>query len=181
MTSSFELVAVRADEVKALRDLAEETFLAAFAAVNTPENIAAYVSKVFTLAHVTSEYNNPESRFYFIKNKEEVAGYLKLNMGDAQSEQSLSDAVEIERLYIRQAFQGAGLGAATMAKAVQMATELGMKWLWLGVWDQNDRAIALYEREGFVAFDQHDFYLGAELQQDILMRLPLVSQTAAPA
>lgn len=178
MPSSFELIAVRGDEVKFLRDLAEETFLAAFAAVNTPESIEAYVSKVFTPAHVTAEYNNPESQFYFIKSKGEVAGYLKLNMGAAQSEQSLSDSVEIERLYIRQPFQGAGLGAATIAKAVQIATELGMKWLWLGVWEQNDRAIALYEREGFVAFDQHDFYLGAELQQDILMRLSLVPQTA---
>ncbi|MEN9961197.1 MAG: Protease synthase and sporulation negative regulatory protein 1, partial [Bacteroidota bacterium] len=39
------------------------------------------------------------------------------------------------------------------------------------VWEKNSRAIRFYEKQGFVAFDQHIFQLGEDAQTDILMKL----------
>ena len=45
-----------------------------------------------------------------------------------------------------------------------------MSYVWLGVWEQNPRAIRFYEKNGFVPFDTHVFILGEDKQTDILMK-----------
>jgi ribosomal protein S18 acetylase RimI-like enzyme len=42
--------------------------------------------------------------------------------------------------------------------------------VWLGVWEKNLRAISFYEKNGFIAFDQHIFQLGDDRQTDIMMK-----------
>jgi len=44
--------------------------------------------------------------------------------------------------------------------AVLLAVELGKQSIWLGVWEQNHRAIRFYKKNGFVEFDRHIFRLG---------------------
>ena len=45
--------------------------------------------------------------------------------------------------------------------------------MWLGVWEENKRAIRFYQKNGFVEFDKHIFILGKDAQTDILMRKKL--------
>jgi ribosomal protein S18 acetylase RimI-like enzyme len=45
--------------------------------------------------------------------------------------------------------------------------------MWLGVWDQNVKAIEFYRRQGLSEFSKHDFLLGNDQQTDILMKLKL--------
>jgi ribosomal protein S18 acetylase RimI-like enzyme len=47
-------------------------------------------------------------------------------------------------------------------------------YIWLGVWEENHRALQFYTKNGFVAFDKHIFVLGEEEQTDIMMKLKLV-------
>ncbi len=41
--------------------------------------------------------------------------------------------------------------------------------IWLDVWEKNPRAIAFYERWGFVKVGEQDYQLGNDLQLDWLM------------
>ena len=59
---------------------------------------------------MSTELENPESETYFIMHEEEIAGFLKVNWGSAQTERELEDAFEIQRLYVLQKFQGFGFG-----------------------------------------------------------------------
>ena len=61
----------------------------------------------------------------------ELAGYLKINTGDAQSEEMGDDALEIERIYIKMSFQKHGIGKYLLNKAVEMAVERNKKKIWL--------------------------------------------------
>jgi len=45
--------------------------------------------------------------------------------------------------------------------------------VWLGVWDQNPRAISFYKKNGFIEFDKHVFRLGNDEQTDLMMRLEI--------
>ncbi|WP_215222573.1 GNAT family N-acetyltransferase [Echinicola shivajiensis] len=45
-------------------------------------------------------------------------------------------------------------------KAIELAEEKDVEYVWLGVWEQNPRAIRFYEKNGFKAFDKHVFKLG---------------------
>ncbi len=173
MQHKFQLRQLGAIDLITLRDIAEETFLDTFAAQNEPENITEYVAAAFSSDRVAAELENKESEFFFIENGSDVAGYLKLNRGTAQTEQSVANALEVERIYVRRKHQGTGAGKALMLHAISMAGLANLDWLWLGVWDQNVKAIEFYKKSGFVEFAHHDFYMGKELQRDIMMKLAI--------
>ena len=100
-------------------------------------------------------------------------GYVRLNFDDAQKVDGLADGAEIEQIYARASHQGKGIGGQLLRHAIAVAGERNRPFVWLGVWEQNAKAIAVYERHGFVAFGDHVFLFGDEPQRDLLMRLDL--------
>lgn len=102
-----------------------------------------------------------------------VIGYLKINTGDAQTEIQDSQTLEIERIYVLKEFHGKKVGQLLYEKAIQIATGLKVNYIWLGVWEQNLRALQFYKKNGFLAFDKHMFKLGNDEQIDIMMKLAL--------
>ena len=58
-------------------------------------------------------------------------------------------------------------------KAIELARAMQLKYVWLGVWEENVRAIRFYEKNGFKTFDKHVFRLGSDEQTDIMMKLEL--------
>jgi len=102
-----------------------------------------------------------------------VIGYLKLNKGGSQTELKDNDALEIERIYVLKEFHGKKVGQLLFDKAIEVAKAQDVAYVWLGVWENNKRALQLYSKNGFVEFDQHIFVLGDEAQTDIMMKLEL--------
>ena len=100
---------------------------------------------------------------------DKIAGYLKVNTGDAQTEEMDDDALEIERIYIINKFQKLGLGKYLFNKAMDIAMEQNKKKIWLGVWEKNKNAISFYKRLGFTQTGAHSFYMGDEEQTDLIM------------
>jgi diamine N-acetyltransferase len=129
-----------------------------------------YMDRAFDPQRLLAELMNPLSEFYFILVGDKVAGFLKINQSEAQSDLHDDDSLEIERIYVDAAFQGKGLGAKLIEKSIERARNLHLHYIWLGVWEKNKDAIRFYERHGFVAFSSHDFRMGDEMQTDILMK-----------
>jgi len=102
-----------------------------------------------------------------------VIGYLKLNFGQAQTELQDEKALEIERIYVIKEFHGKDVGQLLYNKALQIARQKIVEYIWLGVWEENRRAINFYTKNGFVEFDKHIFKLGNEVQTDKMMKLSL--------
>ena len=161
-------------ELELLQLISRETFYDSFASMNTPENMAQYLEEGFSVEKLTRELNDPNSAFYFAHLDDEVVGYLKLNFGGAQTELQDPNAVEIERIYVRRAFQGRSVGQALYDHALALARSRQARFVWLGVWEKNDRAIRFYDRNGFVPFGTHVFMLGDDAQTDMLMKRSLI-------
>ena len=120
---------------------------------------------------MTEELNNPHSIFFLAYIENELAAYLKLNLGEAQTERDNSDSLEIERIYVLNQFKEIGIGKKLMEKAIAIAQQNHLKYIWLGVWEKNTEAIAFYRKHGFKEFGNHLFMLGKDAQVDVLMRL----------
>lgn len=152
-----------------LQEIGYETFKETFEDQNSPENMKAYLEETFNIHQVENELSNPSSYFFFVSFNDEVAGYLKVNTGNAQTEEMDDDALEIERIYIINKFQKLGLGKYLFNKAINIAMEQNKKKIWLGVWEKNENAISFYKRLGFVQTGSHSFYMGDEEQTDFIM------------
>ena len=70
-------------------------------------------------------------------------------------------------------YQGKGVGKLLYEKALYCARQKNADYVWLGVWEENHRAIRFYKKNGFAEFDKHNFKLGDDDQTDIMMKLNL--------
>ncbi|MEN1784664.1 MAG: GNAT family N-acetyltransferase [Bacteroidota bacterium] len=136
-------------DIDPLRNVAIHTFRAAFEAQNDPKHFRAYLRTAFSKTQLLKELSNLNTRFYFVVENEEVVGYVKLNIDDAQNEFGEATGVEIERLYVKSFYQNKGLGGSILMGIEDMARSWGKTYLWLGVWEHNPKAIRFYERTGF--------------------------------
>ncbi|MVN89986.1 GNAT family N-acetyltransferase [Mucilaginibacter aquatilis] len=159
--------------LKALQALSRETFIETFAESNSDENMAQYVEASFNEDKLTNELHNKGSQFYIAWDENVAVGYLKLNTGLAQTEEQDTNALEIERIYVKSAYLGKKVGQLLLNKALDTAVQQANTYVWLGVWEKNLRAIRFYEKNGFEAFDKHIFKMGDDEQTDIMMRKEL--------
>lgn len=164
-----EITQLGIDQTGALQAISIETFTHTFKDQNTPEDLQAYIEKAYQLDVLAAEIANPDSFFYFIKDEDEIMGYLKLNKGMAQSEQVEENALEVERIYIRPHAKRKGYGKRLLDKAIAVAQQHGCKAIWLGVWEHNQAAKAFYTRMGFERVGEHVFYMGEDAQTDEIL------------
>ena len=132
-----------------------------------------YLEEGFSLSKLQGEIDDPNAEFYFAMQNKNIIGYLKLNVGQSQTEIKNDNALEIERIYVLKEFHGQNIGQQLFEKALERALSQKVDFIWLGVWEENKRAIQFYTKNGFIAFDKHIFKLGDEEQTDIMMKLKL--------
>jgi diamine N-acetyltransferase len=164
---------VTLDDMLQLQEIGRKTFSETFSAVNTEENMLKYLNEGFSTEKLSLELEDKNAAFYFAEMDKTVIGYLKLNVGSSQTELQDDQALEIERIYVAQAFHGKGVGQLLYDKAIQIARQQNAEYVWLGVWEENQRAISFYRKNGFVEFGKHLFKLGDDVQTDLMMKLKL--------
>lgn len=120
------------EDLGSLQGISVETFNETFSNQNSPENMKAYLDRAFNLKQLEKELSDSSSEFCFIYFNEEIAGYLKVNTDDAQSEVMGNDWLEIERIYIRKKFHKQGLGQYLINKAIEIAIQCNKEKIWLG-------------------------------------------------
>lgn len=156
-----------------LIEISRETFITAFEKLNNPNDFSTYITSAFSEEKIKSELLNPHSTFYFVYVADVLVGYFKLNEKKAQNESFDDASIELERIYIKEAFQGKQIGKETLFELIEIAKAKNASFLWLGVWEHNDAAIRFYERYNFKKFTTHPYYLGNDKQTDWVLKLDL--------
>jgi ribosomal protein S18 acetylase RimI-like enzyme len=161
------------NDTEKLQKISRQTFLETFSAGNTDENMQKYLDESLSKTKLTTELDDQNAEFYFATLDDNVIGYLKINFGQSQTELQDDKALEIERIYVLNDYQGKAVGQILYDKAIQIARQKNADYIWLGVWEENHKAINFYRKNGFVEFDKHIFKLGYDEQTDIMMKLKL--------
>jgi ribosomal protein S18 acetylase RimI-like enzyme len=158
------------DDIETIQYIGRQTFFETFAQSNTDSDMKKYLDDNFNEQKMSAEVNHLDSLFYVAWEDQSPIGYLKVNTGQAQTELQDESSLEIERIYVLSAYHGKKVGQLLYEKAMEIAKLLKKSSIWLGVWEENPRAIKFYSKNGFVAFDKHIFKMGDDEQIDIMMR-----------
>ena len=170
---NISIIKAELHDIEKLQKIGRQTFFETFSESNSEENMQKYLDEGFSIEKLTTELTDSNAEFYFAVLEVEVIGYLKLNFGDSQTELKDNKALEIERIYVSKEFHGKSVGQLLYDKAIEVAKQKNANYVWLGVWEENPRAISFYKKNGFVEFDKHIFKLGNDEQIDIMMKLNL--------
>ncbi|WP_310603224.1 GNAT family N-acetyltransferase [Anaerosporobacter sp.] len=158
------------NEIGTLHEFSCKTFIETYGSKNTPENMQFYLDNNLNIEKLRADLLSENVYFYFLYTDDELSGYVKLNVAPAQTDINDEKSLEIERIYVAEEFQGKGLGKHLMNKAIEVAKEKKKEYIWLGVWDQNEKAIRFYKKHDFQKAGEHSFFLGDEKQVDYIMR-----------
>lgn len=162
-----------------IKTISEKTFIETFGSENTEQDISNYLKENSNIRTVAKELANPDSLFYVAQYDNDIAAYMKLNIGEAQTEKGFDSSIEIQRIYVLKAYKHNGIGRKLMEKAIEVGNKRHLDFIWLGVWERNFNAIRFYEKEGFVTFDKHVFKLGDDEQTDYLMKRDLWTEDSS--
>jgi len=170
---TIEIKKCTLDDLKTLHNLSVDTYTDTFGEYNTEADLNDYLDKAYNNAELKKELTNINSMFYFAFYDGKLAGYLKLNVLDAQSESIGDESLEIERIYIRKQFKRLGLGTKLLNFGIAKAEELNKQSVWLGVWENNFPAQKFYQKMDFVRYSEHKFIMGESVQTDYILKKEL--------
>ncbi len=175
---AIEVAAADYADIEELADVAARTFPLACPPSVTPENIVAFIDENLSEARFRDYLAAPDRVVLTAREDGRMVGYVMLIRGvpdddDAQRAVTLRPAIELSKMYVLPDSHGAGVSAALMAAALNRATELDARCVWLGVNQHNQRAQRFYCKHGFSINGTRTFRLGSGIENDYVMVRPL--------
>jgi ribosomal protein S18 acetylase RimI-like enzyme len=158
------------EDAPLIANISHQTFYETFAAYNSKGDMDKFLNQQFTKGKLILEVGAKANIFLLAYDGNDVAGYVKLRDERVPLSMGNANAMEVARIYAIANQIGKGVGSFLMQSCIEIAMQKNKDWLWLGVWEKNQRAIDFYTKWGFEKFDETDFLLGDDLQRDWLMK-----------
>jgi ribosomal protein S18 acetylase RimI-like enzyme len=166
----LQLKRVTEADILDLAAIAKATFYHTYSYSKTEEMMTKYINDNFSIDVIKEKVANKNTQFYFAMENDKIVGYIQINQSVAQTDLRDEDNLEIERLYVNHEEKGKGIGRFLCESMVPIGQSLGKKYIWLGVWDENEKAMAFYKKIGYVPFGEHPFYFEGIVENDILLK-----------
>lgn len=153
------------EQIEALSRLGAETFEESHGAQYSAEDLDAFVNMVFSQDAVSAEWRDERYAFCVASSGDELVGYCKL--GPASDE--IPCDIELKQIFLRRTHYGSGIALRLLEWAFEEARSRKAKRMGLSVWEENERAIRFYDREGFERVGRMAFVVGEKVETDIVM------------
>jgi ribosomal protein S18 acetylase RimI-like enzyme len=150
-----------------------ETFAQTFAHSCPASDLEDHLESNYTLSTIDQEISSPSRRYIVaVGHDGKLAGFASLALdSDDPCVSNLERRVELQRIYVDATHHGQGVANALLQAILDLARRAEYRHIWLGVWEDNDRANRFYSKWGFVKVGEHVFSVGSDDQTDwILMR-----------
>lgn len=155
-----------------LTDIGATTFYDSYRHENTEADMQAYIANTYTIEKLAQNLSNPNIVYFLAYNPLGDVGYIKLLLNQT-NEKLQGTSAEIEKIYVRQAFHGKGVAQQLMQFDIDYCKQQNYTNLYLGVWQENHKALKFYGKMGFKTFDTRTFQLGERLCDDYMLNLEL--------
>lgn len=160
-------------DAPALAAFAARTFEETFAADNCQEDLRVHLAKAFGVPQQTLELRDPNTITLLAHIESALVAFAQVRRKDPPACVILHCPVELHRFYVDRPAHGKGIAQQLMQAVHEAARRFGGESLWLGVWERNPRAIAFYNKVGFIDRGSHDFFLGQDRQTDRVLVAPV--------
>ncbi len=169
-----------ADDAGRLAGLAAVTFPLACPPESSPADIAAHLAATLSEANFRVYLADPDVTVLVIDADGGLRGYSLLAarpVRDPDVAAVLTElpCTELSKCYVHPDYHGLGAAAELMRASIDAAESAGARGLWLGVNNQNARAIRFYEKSGFRKVGTKSFTLGTTVEHDFVMERPLTA------
>lgn len=163
----------RPEDAGRLTEIGRDTFSETFGMLYKHEDLQAYLDDNFTVEKQLAEIEDPNIEIRIAAMRTKTIAYAKLAPVKLPVEHDPATSLELHRLYVRQEGQGVGVGRILLTWAIEQARQRGAKEIYLGVWENNQRAISVYETRNFETVGTYNFDVGGKQDNEVIMRKKL--------
>jgi ribosomal protein S18 acetylase RimI-like enzyme len=157
-------------DAAALATLGADTFREAFGHLYPPEDLAAFLAETHTPAAWLSLLRDPALRTWVAEVDARLVGYALAGPSKLPHPEVTANAGELMRLYVANSQQGRGLGRRLLDESLAWLETSGRDALWIGVYSENHRAIAIYQSRGFERAGEYEFPVGKTRDREFILR-----------
>jgi ribosomal protein S18 acetylase RimI-like enzyme len=169
----IELEATNEQAAK-LAEFGARTFCESFAADNIDEDMRKHLESAWSPDKQMAELRNPDiDTLILTDDGGRWLGFAQLRANKVSEGVPAQGSIELWRFYVDRPFHGKGVAGGLMRGAKHRAKQRGASFLWLGVWERNERAKAFYAKHGFRKVGAQVFVVGSDPQTDHVMLCPL--------
>lgn len=161
------------DDAGIVSVLGTVTFYEAYFEQDTPQDMADYLHESFNLEKIRKEIADEDKTFFIIYRNGKAVGYAKLREGVKYDCIKNDNSVELQRIYLVERVYGTGIGEKLLNHCLRFAREKGFATLFLGVWQENERAVRFYEKHGFRKVGTTTFPYGDTVGTNWVMEIDL--------
>jgi GNAT superfamily N-acetyltransferase len=166
---AFRIRRAAPEDALVLAGVGARTIHDTYSSNHTPEELETHIAANFTPDHTAAELADSSSVTFLALVGEEACGYATLRVGPAPECVIGPAPVELARIYLTKETVGKGVGSALLRACLEEARRLGRETIWLGVWDENARAVAFYGKWGFRPTGTHRYVFGGKEYEDLVM------------
>ena len=167
MASSEISIASEKDAFRLSR-LAANLFHQAYAESMPSAALASYIAEDFGIDQQRAELSDSNITTLLLDVENELVGYAQLRLNPIPVATDIAVTAELWRIYVDRSCHGLGVGRDLLYRVGEIAGEMSHEKIWLGVWEDNQKAIAFYKKLGFSEVGQKEFDLGGEVQNDLV-------------
>lgn len=160
----------RPEDAGRLTEIGRDTFSETFGMLYKHEDLQQFLDDNFTVEKQLAEIEDPDIEIRIAAMRTKTIAYAKLGPVKLPVDHEPESSLELHRLYVRQEGQGVGVGRILLTWAVEQARQRGAKNIYLGVWENNQRAISVYETRKFETVGHYQFPVGNTLDNEVIMR-----------
>jgi ribosomal protein S18 acetylase RimI-like enzyme len=170
---SLTIRQANAQDAEVLSLLGATTFYDTFHAFHNEEDMKKYIADAYNIEKISTNLTDPGILYYLALRSGLPVGYIKLIKNVQPPELPEGRVAELEKIYVLKEYLGTGIGKKLMQQAIVAMVQENFDWLFLGVWQQNQRALAFYAGFGWEICGIRQFKLGNTICDDYVMKLKL--------
>jgi GNAT superfamily N-acetyltransferase len=174
LTGTFHITPAGSDDAVELAEVAAQTFPLACPPAASAGNIASFIEANLSSNRFNEYLSDPDRAIATARRGGRIVGYAMLVRGvsdhaGVQRAVQIRPAAELSKMYVVPDLHSRGAGAALMKRMLAVATDWGLRCVWLGVNRENQRAQRFYLKSGFTIAGTRTFQLGTEVESDYVM------------
>ncbi len=135
-------------------NILEKSWDAAYSSFIPKEDLDFYLQKTYSYEKLKELLQNSDIIGYAAEVEKSCAGWLKLTINNNENRFYISS------IYVHPEYQGLQIGKSLMNIAYSTAIEKGFNEIWIGVMEQNIKALEWYKKIGFEFNESLPFSMG---------------------
>ncbi|KAI5262793.1 acyl-CoA N-acyltransferase [Aureobasidium subglaciale] len=158
-------------DAKALAALGTHVWTKTFGHTVSPADLQKYLNASYSTSAMEADITNPlKELIVATSTTNDIIGFTLMTKGSTEPcLASYSNHVELQRIYVHPAYHGTGVGKLLAVELEALARKEGFEHMWLGVWEENARALGLYGKLGFKEVGKKKFLVGDQVDTDLVM------------